>query len=538
MIAEPNVEVQRTSKPITNMPSASMTTNSTVLVVDDEPIGLEVVKALLGSSDYALHCASNGQEALTKTEQLRPDLILLDVLMPGMSGYDVCRKIRSTPHLADIPIILLTALNDRDAKLRGLQSGADDFISKPFDRLELSARVRTILRLNRYSRLNSERAKFEWVVDSADDGFFIVNTGDEITYANPEARRFLGLPEGSGPITKTFLELAKQQYQCQPVEAWEYWPAPLAEGTRHLVRPLSDSSSSLWLQVDFMQDNAIAQDSYLIRLRDVTADINQQRLRWSFHSQIQHKFRNPLAVLNGYLEMLNGDTDNLNSEQQLLVDSACRASRLLSTELLSVLDYVTMAAEGTPTADQCSVADIIDIAERLDAQLDDLTLDLFSQFHVPQAAKLPLSTHQIETILWELFENAKKFHPQGMPNVAISLRSIITQDQSPNMLHLQIKDNGLSLTPEQLRQIWTPYYQAEQYYTGQVPGMGLGLSMIAATIWNLGGTCKAQNRTDKAGLVIEFNVPLVKPIAHQSALETIHAPLSTHQRAALAKHRP
>ena len=447
MIAERDARIttRARTQPEIGTRSGSMNPNSTVLVVDDEPIGLEVVKALLGSSDYALHCAANGPEALAKTEQLRPDLILLDVLMPGMSGYDVCRKIRATPHLADIPIILLTALNDRDAKLRGLQAGADDFISKPFDRLELSARVRTILRLNRYSRLNSERAKFEWVVDSADDGFCIVNAGDEITYANPQARRLLGLPEDNTPFQESFLQLAQRQYQCQPVEAWEYWPAPLAEGTRHLVRPQSDSATSLWLQVDFMQNNAIAQDSYLIRLRDVTADINQQRLRWSFHSQIQHKFRNPLAILNGYLEMLNSDTASMSSEQELLVDSACRASRLLSTELLSVLDYVTMTAEGTAPSEQCSVAEIIDIAERLDAQLDGFTLDLFSSFHTPQAAKLPLSTRQIETILWELFENAKKFHPQRLPKVAVSLRSAVSQNQAPAMLYLQVKDDGIFL---------------------------------------------------------------------------------------------
>lgn len=137
-------------------------TSGLVLVVDDEPVGLEVVSALLHSAEYELHFASNGQEAIDKAIALRPDLILLDVLMPDMDGYTVCRHIRDNSLIADIPIILLTALNDRNAKIKGLDAGADDFISKPFDRLELSARVGTILRLNRYRSLVSERAKFAW----------------------------------------------------------------------------------------------------------------------------------------------------------------------------------------------------------------------------------------------------------------------------------------------------------------------------------------------------------------------------------------
>jgi signal transduction histidine kinase len=84
-------------------------------------------------------------------------LILLDVMMPGMDGFEVCRRIRSTPHLAEVPILILTALDDRDSLLKGIESGADDFLSKPVDRRELTARVRTITRLNRYRTLMEQR---------------------------------------------------------------------------------------------------------------------------------------------------------------------------------------------------------------------------------------------------------------------------------------------------------------------------------------------------------------------------------------------
>lgn len=501
-----------------NRQAAEMKRNSNVLVVDDEPIGLEVVKALLGDGDFTIHTASNGREALAKTEALRPDLILLDVLMPGMSGYDVCQHIRRTPHLADIPIILLTALNDRDAKLRGLKAGADDFISKPFDRLELSARVRTILRLNRYKRLNTERAKFGWVVESADDGYVILDRNDRVTYANPEARRLLGLPKGDSIVADPFLQLVRRHYQCQPVQAWEHWPSSFEGGTRHLVRPQSDVAASLWLQVDLMHSEEQTDDTHLVRLRDVTDEINQQRLRWSFHSQIQHKFRHPLAILTGHLEILRGDDEASPAERNMLVENSYRASQHLSREILSVLDYVTMTAEGASETEYCSVEQLIDIAERLDAQMPAINLHLQSQIRTPRDTKLPLSHRQLETILWELFENSTKFHPQQLPQVLFRLKS------AENRLHLIFADDGVGLTPDQLRQVWTPYYQAERYYTGQVPGMGLGLSMIASTIWNLGGECHAYNRQSGPGLVIELIIPIggAHPRRPTDNLTTLH----------------
>jgi signal transduction histidine kinase len=130
---------------------------STVLIVDDDRTARETLVAMLEGEEYDLQLAKDGIQALQMLKQLQPDLILLDVMMPGMDGYEVCRRIRSTPQLAEVPIILLTALDDRDSLVRGIESGADDFLSKPADRRELTARVRTITRLNRYRTLMEQR---------------------------------------------------------------------------------------------------------------------------------------------------------------------------------------------------------------------------------------------------------------------------------------------------------------------------------------------------------------------------------------------
>jgi len=126
------------------------------LIVDDEPLGLKSMASVFEGQGYELVLAGGGHEAMQFVETGRPDVILLDVMMPGMDGLEACRRIRSHPGMAEIPILLVTALDDRQSRLEGLESGADDYITKPIDRAEVRARVRTITRLNRFRRLQEE----------------------------------------------------------------------------------------------------------------------------------------------------------------------------------------------------------------------------------------------------------------------------------------------------------------------------------------------------------------------------------------------
>lgn len=136
-------------------------TSSVILIVDDEYAGRETLQSILEGEGYQLEMAENGLQAIEKARQLLPDVILLDVMMPGMTGFEVCERIRNDPTIAEIPIIVLTALDDRESLLTALKAGADDFISKPFDRYELRARLLGITRLNRYQKLLQERLKLQ-----------------------------------------------------------------------------------------------------------------------------------------------------------------------------------------------------------------------------------------------------------------------------------------------------------------------------------------------------------------------------------------
>ncbi len=141
-----------------------------ILVIDDEDVVRDTLEALLGTS-YTLHLAKDGAEGLEKALALRPDLILLDVMMPRMDGFEVCACLRSAPETAEIPIIMITALDDRESRLRGLGAGVDDFLSKPFDGLELKTRCQSITRLNRYRRIVEQQGRIEKLLEDLSESY-------------------------------------------------------------------------------------------------------------------------------------------------------------------------------------------------------------------------------------------------------------------------------------------------------------------------------------------------------------------------------
>jgi adenylate cyclase len=133
---------------------------ASILVVDDVPLNVKLIADLLGAKGYRTRTASSGAEALASLAADPPDLVLLDVMMPGLSGYDVCRTIRADPAHAMLPIVLVTALDPAQERAKGLDAGADDFLSKPVNQAELLARVRSLLRIKSlYDELRQQRSE-------------------------------------------------------------------------------------------------------------------------------------------------------------------------------------------------------------------------------------------------------------------------------------------------------------------------------------------------------------------------------------------
>lgn len=479
-----------------------MQAKSLILIVDDAPGGRDTLEALLQSPDYELAFACDGIEALEQAELLAPDLILLDVMMPRVDGFEVCRRLRAHPRLAEIPVILLTALDDRSSRLRGIDAGADDFITKPFDRAELCSRVRTITRLNRYRRLLAERARFEWVVEQAEDGYVLLDDADKILYANPSARKLLPMLEMPDVA---FRQVMQQEYHYEPAEAWAKWfaqPLTTPQQTLYLIRPESATSPSLWLEVTLLNQDGASQSARLVHLRDVTAQMSTQRDMWTFHSMVMHKLNTPLHTMIGSLELLlPSSIDDLSKEDVgELAGLAVTGVQRLNGAINDILQYVKTPMTGY-TTDGFATKELPAIIKRISKELGLAQVRITDNMQGNNV--MTLSQRAIECIVWEVLENARKFHPQESPDVEVLLNS-----EGSKAITLKVLDNGVTLSPGQIARVWAPYYQGEKYFTGEIPGMGLGLSMVAALIWEVGGACRLRNRDDGPGVMVELKIPL------------------------------
>jgi adenylate cyclase len=165
-----------------------MTETVTILAVDDQPANLRLLDAVLSPRGYRVVGASSGEQALELLASSSADLVLLDIVMPGIDGYEVCRRIRSTAETAFLPVVMITASGNQE-KTRAIEAGADDFVSKPFDQSELLARVASLARIKRYqdtiTRQSAELAQWNAELEAR------VNTQLEELQRMNRLRRFL-----------------------------------------------------------------------------------------------------------------------------------------------------------------------------------------------------------------------------------------------------------------------------------------------------------------------------------------------------------
>ncbi|HUU30523.1 MAG TPA: response regulator [Phycisphaerae bacterium] len=144
--------------------------NSTVLIADDNRQNLELVQAYLEELGCRIVTACDGQETLDKVAKTPPDVILLDIMMPKVSGFEICRKLKSNPATATIPICMVTALNEEGDIERAVEAGTDDFLSKPINRWELLTRVRSLLRVRHLQNELERTLSYLEEVDQAGAG--------------------------------------------------------------------------------------------------------------------------------------------------------------------------------------------------------------------------------------------------------------------------------------------------------------------------------------------------------------------------------
>ena len=453
---------------------------------------------ILAGTNFTPQFAKSAEEGLQKAVELLPNVILLDIDPNQLNSYETCRRIRANRLLEGIPIVMLSDRENRDLRAAGLNAGADDFLEKPFDGLELMARLRSLARLNSRGYLTNDLTRFTWIVEHAHEGYLLLDKSGNIHYANERALNLLNMADDYFGLP--FVNAVEHLYSPEPAETWRHW---LAEpDSCFLVQPESPTARAVWVVLEAL-DTPFGPDLYrIVRLRDVTERMSIYQDMRKFHTVIAHKLRTPMSMMMTSMAIIKSQLDSLTLEElRKMLGSAIKGTDRLATEIRSILTYIDAPLAlnvGRP-------ARLTILPDLLTSLCQELALKpvTFSCPDELREAEIGLTPDALEMILHELLENSRKFHPTQTPKIEIS----VGQTQA-GYIQIRVADDGLTLSIEQQKWTWLPYFQSEKDFTGEIPGLGLGFPMVATLIWKAGGSLRLLNRFGQPGVIVDLNIPL------------------------------
>jgi hypothetical protein len=471
------------SAPATPAPAAGPRNGARILVVDDHAVNCELLEALLAPQGYRIEPAYSGPDAIRMVHADPPDLILLDVNMPGMDGFEVARRLRAAESTRLIPIVMVTALGDLEHRVRGLESGADDYLAKPVNRTELLARVQSTLRLSYYRRQVNERQKLDLVLADVSDGILIAGADGRWREANHSARRLLGL-DGDSAAGRGVGDVWGQ-LQGVPADL----EAVVRQG-RNLDFVVSRADPPLFLAASLRAVHDVDGDptGAVLSLRDVTREMLEHKLQQDVLSLVSHKFRTPLTVVALWTKLLlDGECGPVAPEQREALTAMVAASDQLRSLLEGMLSYI----EWTKRLRKLHRRPL-GLVE-LEAALRENVQGLIGTEHrllVERrgGGELRVDADLFVEVLTELVRNAVKFAGGKKIEVRVELHAA---DQDSRVV---VADTGPGIPPEKLQRIFERFYQVETDFTGQIQGAGLGLALVKTAVEAMGGRIQVDSR--------------------------------------------
>jgi PAS domain S-box-containing protein len=475
-----------------------------ILIVDDERHNRQLLEVMLAPEGFQLTTAASGEEALTIVAQQPPDLILLDIMMPGMDGYEVARKIKGNLATKNIPIIMVTALDDRKARMLGLSAGAEDFLAEPVDRAELCVRVRNLLRLkaygdyhDKYSQMlegevgsrtadlvESERL-YRSTFDAAPVGIVHVGLDGQWLRVNQRLCDLLGYSR------EELQSVAVQQLvQLEDVAGEAESFRQMAAGTldRHVVdekRYRRRDDTFVWARVNMsVHRDAEGQPQHFISvIEDITErrtleaqvrQANKMDAIGRLAAGVAHDFNNLLTVIIGFAELVTADvatTDQHSNDLGEIIKAAQRASgltkQLLAFSRQQVLRAVPLDVNGL-------ITEMTGMLGRLIGENIEVALVL-----APHLSPALADRGQLEQVVMNLVVNAKDAMPGGgsltIETTDVELENSSVHEEAVmqgNYVMLAITDTGSGMTKETQRRLFEPFFTTKE--TGK--GTGLGLS--------------------------------------------------------------
>ncbi len=522
-----------------------------ILLVDDNHDNLKLLVKILTDSGFKVRASDSGRYALKSIQSDPPGLILLDVKMPGMDGYEVCRQLKADPLSANIPVIFISALKDKESKVKGFEVGGIDYITKPFHSQEILARVRTHLSMaglqhyleklvhERTSKLQTERKRFQKLFELASDAFFIHDFNGTIIDVNRQACKSLGYTRGD-ILQLKISDIETGFSHGQKIDLFNW----VVDREQHLISEglhRRKDGSTFPVEVSLSMFEEQEPKLILAIARDITArkqaEVEQARLQRELQQAqkmealgqltggIAHDFNNILGIIMGNTELalsycVSDGQSKLTRYLERIEKSGKRAKNLVA----QMMAFSRSEASGEkPLQLQPLVkGDIKMLCSTLPTSIEIQTV---IEEGLPDVL---MDQTQLNQILMNLCINARDAM-EGKGSLTIRLGWARELDTECATCHKQLEgdwvelsatDTGSGIRPEVLKYIFDPFYTTKE--VGK--GTGMGMAVIHGIMRSHGGHILVETELGKGATFRLLFPPVVEettetPGADQSTAE-------------------
>jgi two-component system cell cycle sensor histidine kinase/response regulator CckA len=510
---------------------------SIILTVDDDPNNLAVVRDCLVEFNYTILVAEDGESAIKRAAYSHPDLILLDIMMPGIDGYETCRRLKSQESTKDIPVIFMTALAETEHKVKGLEVGAVDYITKPFQREELLARIAVHLHIRELTKklqeakdsletrvvertaelaqaisdlhdeiierklAEEERVRLATAIEQAAESIFITDAKWHINYVNPAFEETSGytrdeiIGQHARVLQSDTHEPKFYRQLIDLIHRDDFWSG------RITTKKKDGSNFEAEVTISSVRDNNGTIINYVSIHRDVTNEIRlEKELRQSQKMEaigtlaggIAHDFNNILTAIIGFSEiaMMKLDDDNPATHDLQRVLNACLRATSLVKQILSFSRQSEQERRPIPLTSL-----IEEVLKLLRSSLPS-TIEIHQHISTaPKGDTVLADPTQIHQVLMNLGTNAAHAMRAKGGILSVSLSDFEVDDSLVSLypdltrgsyIRLSVSDTGHGMEAAVKERIFDPYFTTKK--VGE--GTGIGLAMVQGIIKSHGGAIK------------------------------------------------
>jgi len=470
----------------------------TILVVDDSPPTCWYLKRLLEKKGYVVLTAGDGALGARMAMENLPDLILLDKEMPGMHGFDVSRILRRHQDTSGIPILMISSEDSTSEKIRGLEMGADDFITKGINGEELYSKIQAFLRIkDLQDKLRRESDKLNQIFRYLHEPVAICSHDDRLLISSQVFLSLLRMPQEVAQFKSMTEILTTLGVDIEMIER-------LRAGVREDVRltiTIDDQVTHLTGRTAPIQlDNDEQAMAYIFR--DVTRMVEAEQMKADFHSMIAHDLRSPMSVIQGYVSLMaTGKTGEMTDTQTEFLESVSRKITEMTALLNDFLDiskidagFVNLKCEDMDLGELVREV-VADLQPMADGSQIGMTVDLPST-----AVQIHADPLRLTQIMRNLVSNAIKYnHEEGWIRLAV--------EREQEWARVSVADGGIGMSADEIAVLFEPYTRGSTQRT--IKGVGLGVVIIKKLVEAHGGQITVTSEPGQGSEFI-FTIPVAK----------------------------